>query len=150
MMCHPNEVLHVVVYVLHPRGDQVVITGDRATIDYSPQHAGNGGTNVTVAGGSAPGPVTVSGTHGSAIGSQDASGANSRVAGSQAVQAGHDVAATGRDAAITGAGDQPVKEGWWARLRERGMLVALATVIGAIAAVAGTAVAVCVWIGWTP
>lgn len=71
-------------------------------------------------------------------------------AGHDVAATGRDAAATGRDAAITGAGDQPVKEGWWARLRERGMLVALATVIGAIAAVAGTAVAVCVWIGWTP
>ena len=149
-MIHPNEVLHVVVYVLHPCGDQFVITGDRATINYSPQHAGDGGTNVTVASGSAHGPVTASGTHGSAIGSQAATGANSTVAGNQAVQAGHDAAATGRDTTISGARVQPVKEGWWARLRKRGMFVALATIIGAIAAVASTVVAMCVWIGWTP
>ena len=62
---------------------QFVITGDRPTIHYSPQHAADGGTNVTVGGGSAPGPVTVSGAHGSAIGSQSASGANSSVVGSQ-------------------------------------------------------------------
>jgi hypothetical protein len=150
MVLHPHEVLHVVVYVLHPCGDQFVITGDRATINYSRQHSGDGGTNVTVAGGSAPGPVTVSGTYGSAIGSQAASGANSSVVGSQAVQADHDAIVTGRDATITSARDQPVKEGCWARLRKRGMFVALATIIGAIAAVTGTVVAACVWIGWTP
>ena len=128
---------------------QLVITGNRPTIHYSHQHAAGGGTNVTVGGGSAPGPVTVSGAHGSAIGSQTASGANSSVVGSQAVQAGHDAAVTGQDAA-TGAEDQAVKEGWWARLRKRGAVVAFATIIGAIAAVAGTVVGVCVWIGWKP
>jgi hypothetical protein len=34
---------------------QFVITGDRPTIHFSHQHSANGGTNVTVAGGSAPG-----------------------------------------------------------------------------------------------
>jgi hypothetical protein len=129
---------------------QFVITGDRPTIHYSSQHAADGGTNVTVGGGSAPGPVTVSGAHGSAIGSQTASGANSSVVGSQPVQADHDAIVTGRDATITGAKDQPVKEGWWARLRKRGMVVAFAIIIGSIAAVVGTAVAVLAWIGWTP
>jgi hypothetical protein len=66
------------------------------------------------------------------------------------VQAGHDAAVTGQDATITGAEDQAVKEGWWARLRKRGAVVAFATIIGAIAAVAGTVVGVCVWIGWKP
>ena len=129
---------------------QFVITGDRPTIHYSHQHSANGGTNVTVAGGSAPGPVTVSGAHGSAIGSQTASGANSSVVGSQVVQAGRDAVVTGRDSTITGAKDQPVKEGWWARLRKRGMIVAFATIIGGIAAVVGAVVGVCAWIGWTP
>ena len=129
---------------------QLVITGDRPTIHYSPQHATDGGTNVTVGGASAPGPVTISGAHGSAIGSQTASGADSSVVASQPVQADRDAVVTGRDATITGAKDQPVKEGWWARLRQRGMIVAFATIIGAIAVVVGTAVAVFTWIGWTP
>jgi hypothetical protein len=91
---------------------QLVITGDRPTIHYSPQHATDGGTNVTVGGASAPGPVTVSGARGSAIGSQTASGADSSVVGSQPVQADRDAVVTGRDATVTGVKDQPVKEGW--------------------------------------
>jgi hypothetical protein len=43
------------------------VTGDRSVINYSPQHAGSGGTNITVAGGAAPGPVTVSDGHGSVM-----------------------------------------------------------------------------------
>jgi hypothetical protein len=130
---------------------QLVITGDRPTIHYSSQHATDDGTNVTVAGGGlAPGPVTVAGAHGSAIGSQTTSGANSSVVGTQAVQAGRDAVTAGQDATITCAGDPPVKEGWWARLRKRGMVVAFATILGAIAAVIGTAVGIAVWIGWTP
>jgi hypothetical protein len=142
---------------------QFVITGDRPTIHYSPQQATNGGTNVTVDGGPAPGAVTVSGAHGSAIGSQTASGANSSVVGSQAangtdssvvggqaVHAGHDAVTIGQDATLTSATDQPAKEGWWARLRKRGMFVAFATIIGAIAAVVATVVGIAVWIGWKP
>jgi hypothetical protein len=114
---------------------QFVITGDRPTINYSPQHATDGGTNVTV-GAPAAGPVTVSGAHGTAI-------------GSQAVQGDHNAIA-GRDAADAGAKEQPANEGWWARLRKRGVVVAFTTVIGGIAAVAGTVVAVFAWTGWTP
>jgi hypothetical protein len=112
-----------------------VITGDHPTINYNPQLAAGGGTNVTVGTGAA-GPVTVSGAGGTAI-------------GSQAVQGDHNAIA-GRDAASTGAPEQPAKEGWWARLRKRGMIVAFATIIGGVAAVAGAAVAVFAWIGWTP
>lgn len=143
---------------------QFVITGDRPTVHYSSQHASDGGTNVASGGGSAAGPVTVSGVHSSAIGSQTASGANSSVVGiqaanganssvlsGQAVQAGHDAVSAGRDATtITSAENQPVKEGWWARLRKRGVVVAFAIIIGAIATVVGTVVGICVWIGWTP
>lgn len=129
---------------------QFVITGDRATINYSPQHAGDGGTNVSVTDATIPGSVTVSGAHGSAIGSQNASGPNSSVVGSQSAQAGHDTVTAGRDATVEGTKGQAVKEGWWARLRKRGAVVAFATIIGAIAAVAGTIVGVCVWLGWTP
>ena len=119
---------------------QFVITGDRPTINYSPQHAIGGGTNVTV-GTPASGPVTVSGAHGTAIGSQTASGANSSVVGAQAVQGDHN-AMDGRDATNSGAKEQPA-ESWWAGLRKRGMVVAFATIIG-------TVVAVFAWIGWTP
>lgn len=138
---------------------QFVVTGDRTTIYYNSQHATDGGTNVTVDGGPASGPVTVAGGHGSAIGSQTASGASSSVVGSQtasgadssvvggpAVQAGHDAVAAGQDATITSATDQPVKEGWWARLRKRGVVVSLAIIITAIAAV----VAIAISLGWKP
>lgn len=127
---------------------QFVITGDRPTINYGPQHATGGSTIVTV---DTPvsGSVTVSGTHGNAVGSQIAEGANSSVVGSQAVQGDHNAIA-GRDSTSTGAKEQPAREGWWARLRTRGMIVAFTTIIGGIAAAAGTAIAVFAWIGWKP
>ncbi|MDQ2882154.1 MAG: hypothetical protein M3Y48_13280 [Actinomycetota bacterium] len=127
---------------------QFVITGNRPTINYSLQHATHGGTNVAVAP-PVSGPVIVSGGQGTAIGSQTASGVNSSVVGSQTVQGDHNAIA-GRDVANTGTKEQPAKEGWWARLRKRGMVVAFATIIGGIATVAGTGVAVFTWIGWTP
>jgi hypothetical protein len=76
--------------------------------------------------------VAVAGEHGSAIDGQTAHG--------------------GRDAAVAArrAGDPPSREGWWARLRKRGTVVAAATIAGAIATIIGTVVATCVWIGWTP
>jgi hypothetical protein len=142
---------------------QFVITGDRSVINYSPQHADVGGTNVTVAGGAAPRPVTVSGAHGSAIGSQTASGANSSVVGSQtangagssvvggqAVHGGRDAVVAGQDASLTRAEDEPAKGGWWARLRKRGAVVAFAAIITAIAAVAAVIVAIAVAAGWKP
>lgn len=127
---------------------QFVITGNRPTINYSLQHATDGGTNAAFAT-SVSGPVIVSGGQGTAIGSQTASGANSSVVGSQTVQGDHNAIA-GRDAASTDTEERHAKEGWWARLRKRGMVVAFATIIGGIAAVAGTVVAVFAWIGWTP
>jgi hypothetical protein len=60
-----------------------MVVRDCSTTQYSHQHARDGGTNVTVAGGSAPGPLAVPGARGGAIGSQTASGANSSVVGSQ-------------------------------------------------------------------
>ncbi len=120
---------------------QFVITGDRPTINYISQHATADGMNVTV-GTAASGPVTVSGAYGTAIGSQAANGANSSVVGSQALQGDHNAIA-GRDTTRAGAPEQPAKEGWWARLRKRGMVVAFATIIGGVAAVFA-------WIGWTP
>jgi AbiTii-like protein len=142
---------------------QFVITGDHPTIHYNSQQATGGGTNVTVAGTSAAGPVTVSGARGSAIGSQTASrpnssvvgsqtanGADSTVVGGQAVQAGGDAVTAGQDAAVPGAGDRQVKEGWWARLRKRGAVVAFATIIGGVAGVAGVAVAILIAPGWKP
>jgi hypothetical protein len=104
---------------------QFVINGDGTSIHCSPQGAAAGGTNVT-----AGGPATAAGAHGNAT-------------GGQAVQAG-------RDATVARAEDQSSKEGWWARLRARDMVVAIATIVGAIAAVIGTAVAICAWVGWTP
>jgi len=63
--------------------------------------------------------------------------------GSRSVQAGGDATAARAD-------DQSPKDGWWARLRKRGIVVAIATIVGAIAAVIATAVAICAWAGWTP
>jgi hypothetical protein len=60
---------------------QFVITGDRSVINYSPQHAADSGTNVTVSGASVAGAVAVAGADGSTVGSQTASGPNSSVAG---------------------------------------------------------------------
>ncbi len=115
-----------------PPGDPgvvFVINGAGATVYYGPQQVGDGGTNVTAAG-----PVTVSGPGGSAAGAQ----------------AGRDVPISGRDAGSAAAKGEPAKAGWWVRLRKRGMIVAFATVVGAIAAVIGTIVAVCAWTGWIP
>ena len=73
--------------------DQVVqflITGDRNVTTVSPQRASDGGTNVAVTGSSAAGPVTVSGAHGNAV-------------GSQTVEAGNDAIVGGRDATSTTA-----------------------------------------------
>jgi hypothetical protein len=127
-----------------------ILTGDRAMVNYTVQHAADGGTNVTVNGGGKTGPVTVSGKGGSAIGNQEASGANSSVVGSQSAQAGGDLVIGGRDAAVPPASSQPAKEGWWARLRKRGAVVAFSTIIGAIAAVAGVVVAILIAAGWKP
>lgn len=142
---------------------QFVVTGDRSVINYTVQQAADGGTNVTVNSRSGKGPVTVAGGQRTAIGSQSASGTNSSVtgtqaavadssvAGGQAVHTGHDAAAAGRDASVTGSGEQPpAHEGWWARLRKRGAIVAFATVIGSIAAIAAVIVTILIAAGWKP
>jgi hypothetical protein len=102
-----------------------VINGDGTSIHCSPQTAADGGINVNSAG-----PSTVASTRG-------------RATSGQAAQ-------TGRDAIQTRAADQPSVNGWWTRLRERGMVATIAIIIGAIAAVVGTAVTICAWLGWTP
>ena len=104
---------------------QIIINGDGTSIHCSPQSATDGSTNVT-----AGGPVT-------------AASANGSVTGGQAMQAGRDVTTARAEC-------QAPRKGWWARLRERGMIVAIATIVGAIAVVIGTAVAICAWFGWTP
>jgi hypothetical protein len=102
------------------------ITGDGTSIHWSPQNAAGGGDNVSVTG-----PATVAGPRGRAV-------------SGPSVQAG-------RDATATRAGDQqPPKRDWWARLRERGVVATIAIIIGAIATVIGTAVAICAWTGWSP
>ena len=110
----------------------LVVTGNRNTINYIPQQATDGGTNT----------ATVTSDRGTAIGSQTANGANSSVVGSQTVQGDHNAVA-GRDATNHDATEPPTKEGWWARLRKRGVLVVTFTVVAG-------AVAVFTWIGWTP
>lgn len=76
------------------------------------------------------GPATIAGEHGSATGR-------------------HTVQAGLQSAPVRALGQSP-KKSWWERLRERGIVVTIATIITAIATVIGTAVAICVWIGWTP
>jgi hypothetical protein len=56
----------------------------------------------------------------------------------------------GRDATVARAGGLSPEKGWWARLRERGVVVTIAIIIGAAATVIGTAVAICAWAGWPP
>lgn len=102
-----------------------VINGDGTSIYCTPQSAADGGINVNAAG-----PATVAGARG-------------RVTSGPSVQAG-------RNATVARAGDQPPEKGWWAHLRERGVVVTIAIIIGAIAAIIGTAVAICAWAGWTP
>ena len=77
-------------------------------------------------------------------------GGNSSVLGGQAVQAGRDAVTAGQDAAVLSGEEQPVKEGWWARLRKRGAVVAFATIIGALAGVAGVVIAIMIAAGWKP
>lgn len=118
----------------------LVVTGDRNTINLSDVGTSNDGTKVNV-GTPDAGPVTVSGAHGTAIGSTTASGANSSIVGVQAAQGNHSTIA-GQNFTSTGANERPSKEGWWARLRKRGMIVAFATVMGALATVAAAIIAV--------
>ena len=120
---------------------QLMITGNHPVINYTVQHAVGGGTNVAAA----AGPVEMAGANGTAIGNQTASGT-----GGQSVQAAGDAVTAGRDVAVPAAGEQPVKEGWWARLRKRGVVVAFAAIIGALAGVAGVVVAIMVAAGWKP
>ncbi|MFC0431076.1 hypothetical protein [Kutzneria buriramensis] len=108
---------------------QFVVTGKRATINLTTQHAEGGSTNT----------VTTAGAGGTAIGSQSA-GDNATVVGSQAVHGDHNTVA-GRDTA--GETEPATKGGWWTRLRKRGVLVALATIVAGI-------MAVLTWLGLTP
>jgi hypothetical protein len=138
---------------------QFVMTGDRSVLNYTVQHASSGGTNVAAAdgptvvaagGGTAIGSQTASGANSSVVGTQEASGAGASVTGVQSTRAGRDAATAGRDGVVPSAGEQPVKEGWWARLRKRGAVVAFATIIGALAGVAGVVVAIMIAAGWKP
>lgn len=43
-----------------------------------------------------------------------------------------------------------MKEGWWARLRKRGAVVAFVAIIGALATVAGVVVTILIAAGWKP
>jgi hypothetical protein len=102
------------------------------------------------ANGSAIGSQTASGANSTMVGSQEASGAGSSVVGGQSAHAGGDVVTAGHDAAAPSAVEQPVKEGWWTRLRKRGAVVAVATIVGGLASVAGVVVAILIAAGWKP
>lgn len=124
------------------RATRYVITGERPTINITTQNTG-AGPNI-----SAPSAqsAVVATDSGNAVGSQTASGANSTVVGPQV--------ARGDGATITGRDSTPVapeeKSGWWARLRKRGLFVALFTVIGGVAGVVGAIAAVLTLLGWVP
>lgn len=122
---------------------QFVLTGERPTINITAQHT-NSGPNVSAP--SAQSAVLAS-NNSTAVGSQTASGENSTVVGTQAAH-GDNTTITGRD--NTPLTSEPQREGWWTRLRKRGVLVAFFTVIGGIAGVVGAIVAVLSWIGWVP
>jgi hypothetical protein len=100
----------------------VVIKNRGATINRIPQQSSDSGTNEGLASESA----TMSGPGGSAPDGQSAR------AGGAAAE------------------DKSGKAGWWVRLRQRETVVDLAIIVGAIATVIGTIVAVCAWTGWTP
>ena len=86
--------------------------------------------------GSATGSQIASGENATVTGSQAVSGAGSVVVGGQAVQLGRDATAAGQDAAVADvAVVPPTREGWWARLRERGVVTTLAIIVTAIAGV---------------
>ncbi|MFI7208456.1 AbiTii domain-containing protein [Micromonospora aurantiaca (nom. illeg.)] len=123
---------------------QLVITGHRPTIHVTSQQAHSGGTNVAV-GPSRDSPVTVSGA-GTAIGTQTASGSGSSAVGSQSASGSH-TSLTGRDVAVA---DPSAEQSWWARLRKRGWVVTVTTILGGIAGVAGAVLALFTWLGWTP
>jgi hypothetical protein len=102
-----------------------IVIGDGTSIHCAPYSAADVGKYATTGV-----PVTATGVH-------------DRAAGDQGMQAG-------QDATTARADDHPSERGWWMRLRERDMIVAIATIVGAIAVVIGTAVAICTSIGWTP
>jgi hypothetical protein len=64
------------------------------------------------------------------VGNQSANGSNNSL--------------TGRDGA---AADPSPRQGWWARLRKRGWVVAVTTILGGIAGVAAAVLALFAWLG---
>ncbi|MGW3994326.1 AbiTii domain-containing protein [Amycolatopsis sp. NPDC004772] len=123
---------------------QLVITGERPTINITNQHTDTGPNISTQAAHSA----TVAAGQSTAIGNQTASGENSTVIGAQAAN-GDSATVNGRDSAAS----SPVAnehEGWWIRLRKRGALVAFFTIVGGIAGIVGAIAAVLTLLGWTP
>lgn len=99
---------------------QFIITGDGTSIHYAHQSAADDGG----------GPVTTTSAYGS-------------MTDRLTVRAD-------QSAFLARAEDRPLKKSWRAHLRERDMIVALATVVGTIAVVIGTVIAICTWVGWTP
>jgi hypothetical protein len=105
---------------------QTIFTGDRQHITVVRQNAGEHGTNTI---------TTASGDHATAVGSQSVTGDNNTTAG--------------RDVTLPDAAPAE-QDGWWARLRKRGMFVAFFTVVGGIAGVVGAVAGVLTWLGYAP
>lgn len=125
---------------------QLVVTGERPTINVTTQHAAAGGTNLSTI---QAGPLTVASGSGTAIGSQTASGQNSTVVGAQTAHGDH-ATVTGHDSGTTPDALGHEREGWWTRLRKRGVLVAFFTITGGIAGIVAAIAAVLTLVDWTP
>lgn len=122
------------------RAIRTAIKGDQKTINYNSYFIAENATVIFLD--TASGPVTIAGISGTAIGNQTASGANSSVTGSQAIRGDNNVVA-GRDANAGASGQSVDKKSWWARLRERGVVVSAAIIVGTI-------VAILAWLGLGP
>jgi hypothetical protein len=128
---------------------QFIITGERATVNYTNQNS-TSGSNISAPNadsavvatdsGTAIGSQTASGDAASIVGSQSATGKNASVTGVQSVH-GNEATVAGRYAAQPVPKEEP--KGFWARLRKRGLFVALFTVVAGLTGLF-------TWLGWTP
>ncbi|MGW1346059.1 AbiTii domain-containing protein [Kribbella sp. NPDC002412] len=116
------------------RAVMYIFNGGRPTVNHTTQHHQRPNVSVPDAH-----SAVLATDHSTAIGSQAASGKNSSVVGTQSAD-GEDATLAGHDNTTPAPTEEPA--GFWARLRKRGLFVALFTVIAG-------AIAVFTWIGWT-